>query len=107
MAAIITDVFKTKLLQRIFTDVSNDSDKFYIGIGKSEQWDSAENVPTPTDRDGDGMGDNPMGIGADKFPDDPTQWGDIDGDGYGDNPLGNNPWECVYALPMEGLRWGA
>tara|TARA_B100000519_G_C14252376_1_gene443114 strand:- start:1257 stop:2651 length:1395 start_codon:yes stop_codon:yes gene_type:complete len=49
MAAIITDVFKTKLLQRIFTDVSNDSDKFYIGIGKSEQWDSAENVPTPTD----------------------------------------------------------
>ena len=43
------------------------------------------------DRDGDGMGDNPMGIGADKFPDDPTQWSDIDGDGYGDNQLGNNP----------------
>ena len=37
------------------------------------------------DADGDGFGDNPMGIGADKFPDDPTQWGDIDGDGYGDN----------------------
>ena len=34
------------------------------------------------DRDGDGMGDNPMGIGADKFPDDATQWNDIDGDGY-------------------------
>ena len=32
-----------------------------------------------------------MGIGADKFPDDATQWSDIDGDGYGDNPLGNNP----------------
>lgn len=49
MAAIITEVFKKKLLQRIFTDVSNDSDKFYIGIGKSEQWDSAETVPTPKD----------------------------------------------------------
>jgi len=49
MAAIITDVFKKKLIQKIFTDVSNDSDQFYIGIGKSEQWDSAENVPTPKD----------------------------------------------------------
>ena len=36
-------------------------------------------------------GDNALGIGADKFPDDATQWSDIDGDGYGDNPLGNNP----------------
>ena len=33
------------------------------------------------DRDGDGFGDNPLGIGADKFPDDVTQWSDIDGDG--------------------------
>ena len=49
MPAIITDVFKKKLIQKIFTDVSNDSDQFYIGIGKSEQWDSAENVPTPKD----------------------------------------------------------
>jgi len=32
-----------------------------------------------------------MGIGADRFPDDPTQWGDIDGDGYGDNQTGTNP----------------
>ena len=48
--------------------------------------------PTQTeDKDGDGMGDNQMGMSADKFPDDPTQWKDIDGDGYGDNPLGNNP----------------
>ena len=49
MPAIITDVFKKKLIQKIFTDVSNDSDQFYIGIGKSEQWDSAETVPTPKD----------------------------------------------------------
>ena len=34
------------------------------------------------DSDGDGMGDNPMGIGADKFPNDSTQWGDIDGGTY-------------------------
>ena len=57
--------------------------------------DNADAFPfDPTqkvDADGDGMGDNPMGIGADKFPDDVTQWGDIDGDGYGDNPNGTTP----------------
>ena len=47
--------------------------------------------PKKSIHDGDGMGDNPMGIGADKFPDDATQWGDIDGDGYGDNPNGTTP----------------
>ena len=47
------------------------------------------------------MGDNPMGIGADKFPDDPTQWGDIDGDGYGDNSTGNNP----DAFPTDATQW--
>ena len=53
------------------------------------------------DRDGDGMGDNPMGIGADKFPDDATQWGDIDGDRYGDNPKGTNP----DAFPTDATQW--
>ena len=49
MAAIITDIFKKDMLQRVFDAASNDSDKMYIGIGKSEQWDSAETVPTPID----------------------------------------------------------
>ena len=47
------------------------------------------------------MGDNPMGIGADKFPDDASQWGDIDGDGYGDNSAGNNP----DAFPTDATQW--
>jgi hypothetical protein len=51
--------------------------------------------------DGDGMGDNPMGIGADHFPNDPSQWGDIDGDGYGDNQSGNNP----DAFPIDSSQW--
>jgi hypothetical protein len=47
------------------------------------------------------MGDNPMGIGADKFPDDVSQWGDIDGDGYGDNQNGTNP----DAFPTDATQW--
>ena len=43
------------------------------------------------DSDNDGFGDNPRGSGADKFPNDSTQWSDIDGDGYGDNLTGSNP----------------
>ena len=42
-----------------------------------------------------------MGIGADKFKDDSTQWGDIDGDGYGDNSTGNNP----DAFPTDATQW--
>ena len=42
-----------------------------------------------------------MGIGADKFPDDITQWGDIDGDGYGDNPNGTSP----DAFPTDATQW--
>ena len=49
MAAIITDIFKKDIIQKIFDAASNDSDKMYIGIGKSEQWDSSETVPTPID----------------------------------------------------------
>ena len=32
---------------------------------------------------------------ADAFTNDPTQWRDTDGDGYGDNPLGINPDLCL------------
>ena len=49
MTAIITDVFKKDMLQKVFDAAVADSDKMYIGIGKSEQWDSSETVPNPTD----------------------------------------------------------
>ena len=43
------------------------------------------------DRDGDGHSD-----ANDQMPDEPTQWSDGDGDGYGENPLGINPDACPH-----------
>ena len=52
MTAIITDKFKQQMAQTVFQEVyfpdSASTHKYYIGIGKSEQWDSSEAVPTPT-----------------------------------------------------------
>ena len=52
MAAIITNTFKQQLIQEVFQEVyfpdSSSTHKYYIGIGKSEQWDSSETVPDPT-----------------------------------------------------------
>lgn len=53
------------------------------------------------DNDGDGFGDNPLGLQADLFPQDATQWFDGDNDGYGDNPEGNNP----DMFPLESSQW--
>jgi len=49
MPAIITDTFKKQLTQTIFDESRLDSARYYIGIGKSEPYDSAETVTTPTD----------------------------------------------------------
>ena len=49
MSAIITDPFKKQLTQTGFDESRLDSARYYIGIGKSEPYDSAETVPTPTD----------------------------------------------------------
>ena len=49
MPAIITDPFKKQLTQKIFDEVSNSTNRYYIGIGRSESWDSSETVPNPTD----------------------------------------------------------
>ena len=49
MPAIITDTFKKQLTQTIFDESRLDSARYYIGIGKSEPYDSSETVPTPTD----------------------------------------------------------
>ena len=52
MAAIITDKFKQQFAQTVFQEVffpdSSSTHKYYIGIGRSEQWDSSETVPNPT-----------------------------------------------------------
>ncbi len=49
MPAIITKPLKRKLSQLIFDEVRLASNRYYIGIGKSEPYDSAENVTTPLD----------------------------------------------------------
>ena len=49
MPAIITDTFKKQLTQTIFDESRLDSARYYIGIGKSEPYVSAETVTTPTD----------------------------------------------------------
>ena len=49
MSAIITDPFKKQFMQKIFDEVSNLTARYYVGIGKNDQWNSTETVPTPTD----------------------------------------------------------
>jgi len=48
MTAIITDALKKQLLDTVYNEFTAGSTKYYIGVGRSEQWDSAETVPTPT-----------------------------------------------------------
>jgi hypothetical protein len=49
-----------------------------------------------TDGDGYSNADITWGyeLGGDAFPDEASQWSDADGDGYGDNPLGITPDAC-------------
>jgi len=48
MPAIVTDALRRQIAQDFFDQFTNDTRKYYIGIGRSEQWDSSDNVPTPT-----------------------------------------------------------
>ena len=82
------------------------------------------------DLDGDGYGDNPVGLDYDEFPFDPTQSSDLDADGYGDNLGGTRGDACITTpgtstedrfgcidsdgdgwsdagdgFPQDGLRW--
>ena len=53
MPATITDKFKRKMLQDLFSSFHNtdaaagDSDRYYIGLSRSEDWDDDTNPPTP------------------------------------------------------------
>lgn len=49
MVAIVTDTLKHKIAEDLFTQVTNatDSNEFYIGIGKTDTYDSSDAVSTP------------------------------------------------------------
>jgi len=49
MSAIITDPFKKQFMQKILDEASSLSARYYVGIGKNDEWNSTETVPTPTD----------------------------------------------------------
>jgi hypothetical protein len=48
MTAIITDALKKQLLDNVYDEFDAGSTKYYIGVGRSENWDSSETVPDPT-----------------------------------------------------------
>lgn len=47
MAAIITDTLKAQIARDFFDQFENNTALYYVGIGRSNQWDSSETVPTP------------------------------------------------------------
>tara|TARA_B100001287_G_scaffold70966_1_gene58593 strand:+ start:9822 stop:11168 length:1347 start_codon:yes stop_codon:yes gene_type:complete len=48
MPAVITDTLKRQIARDFFDQFSLGTANYYVGIGRSEQWDSFETVPTPT-----------------------------------------------------------
>ena len=65
------------------------------GDGHADQTDDLPLEPTQwDDLDGDGYGDNTLGVNHDEFKFDPTQQTDSDGDGYGDNVGGTRGDAC-------------
>jgi hypothetical protein len=48
MPAIITDTLKRQLIGTLFTEATGAVVNYYIGVGRSETWDSSDTVPTPT-----------------------------------------------------------
>lgn len=48
MAATVTDKLKYQLLDTLYDEVVNATNRYYVAIGRSEAWDSAETVPNPT-----------------------------------------------------------
>ncbi len=56
MSAIITDILKKQLTQTVFDEATGVSlrttdtpHNYYVGIGRSEEWNATETVPAPTD----------------------------------------------------------
>ena len=46
--AVITNDFKRMALRKLYDDAQDVTNRYYIGIGKSEPWNDAETTPTPT-----------------------------------------------------------
>ena len=53
MPAIITDRLKKQFIQDIYDGAEDSATYYYIGIGRSEDWDSADITPTPVNRSRD------------------------------------------------------
>jgi hypothetical protein len=47
MAAIVTNRFKKQLLDTVYNEITSANDRYYVGVGRSEQWDSADTVVNP------------------------------------------------------------
>ena len=47
MPAVVTDALKRQIASDFFDQFTADTRKYYIGVGRSEQWDSSDTVPTP------------------------------------------------------------
>ncbi|MDB4350324.1 hypothetical protein OAA38_00795 [bacterium] len=46
MAAIVTNKLKKQILQTVLTGTADSSDRYYIGISRSNPWDNTDTVPT-------------------------------------------------------------
>jgi len=46
--AVITNDFKRMALRKLYDDAQDVTNRYYVGIGKSEPWNDADAVPTPT-----------------------------------------------------------
>ena len=53
MPAIVTDALRTLLARQFFDQFAQNTARYYIGIGRSEIWDSSDTVPTPINRASD------------------------------------------------------
>ncbi len=46
MAAIVTNNLKKQILQTVLTRTADSSDRYYVGISRSNSWDGTDTVPT-------------------------------------------------------------
>lgn len=53
MTAIITNRLKRQFVNQLFDDINSGASKYYIGIGRSEDWDSSDTPPTPVNSERD------------------------------------------------------
>ena len=47
MPAIITDRFKKEILLNLQADIADSDNSYYVAVGRSVDWDSADTAPTP------------------------------------------------------------